>query len=85
MNSFRVDWEPAAEDELARIWLRSNDRQAVTTAQAQADRLLGFDPLNHGRHLSEGLYCIDVPPLVVTYSVDTANRQVEVSWVRSTG
>src|SRR5438132_609954 len=60
MNPFRVEWEPAAEDELARIWLRSGDPQAVTTAQAQADQLLSRDPIQYGRHLSEGLYCIDV-------------------------
>jgi hypothetical protein len=40
MNVFRLEWEPAAEDELGRIWLRSSDPSAVTTAQAQVDRLL---------------------------------------------
>ena len=35
MNSYRVEWEPAAEDELARIWLRSSDPRAVTAAQGR--------------------------------------------------
>ena len=83
MNPFRVEWEPAAEDELARVWLRSSDPSAVTAAQAQADRLLSRDPIHHGRHLSEGLYTIDAPPLTLTYTIDLANHIVEVSWVRS--
>jgi hypothetical protein len=45
MNPFRVDREPAAEDELARLWLRSRDPQAITSAQAQADQRLARDPL----------------------------------------
>ena len=73
---------PGAEDELARVWLRSADRAAVTAAQARADSLLARDPLSHGRHLSEGLYALDVPPLVLTYTVDSATRTVEVTWVR---
>jgi hypothetical protein len=84
MSPFRVEWEPAAEDELARIWLRSSDPQAVTSAQAQADRLLARDPIKYGRHLSEGLYGIDVPPLMLTYTIDLKARLVEVTWIRST-
>jgi hypothetical protein len=83
MNPWRVEWEPAAEDELARLWLRSSDPQAVTKAQAQADQLLSRDPIKYGRYLSEGLYCIDVPPLVLTYTINAANRSVEVTWVRT--
>jgi hypothetical protein len=82
MNPFRVEWEPAAEDELARIWLRSSDPSAVTAAQAQADRLLSRDPIKYGRHLSEGLYSLSAPPLILTYTVDQTRRLVEVTWVR---
>jgi hypothetical protein len=83
MSPFEVEWEPAAEDELARLWLRSADPQAITKAQAQADQLLARDPIQYGRHLSEGLYAIDLPPLVLTYTIDSAKRLVEVTWVRS--
>jgi hypothetical protein len=83
MNRFRVEWGPAAEDELARIWLRSSDPSAISAAQARADQLLSRDPMRNGRHLSEGLYCIDAPPLVLTYTIDQASRLVEVAWVRS--
>jgi hypothetical protein len=77
-----VQWDPAAEDELARIWLRAADRGAVSAAQARADQLLSRDPLTNGRHLSEGLYQIDVPPLAISYTVDQARQLVVVTWVR---
>ena len=83
MTRFRVEWESPAEDELARLWLQPGDPQAVTVASARAEQLLARDPLKYGRHLSEGLYSIDVPPLVLTYTVDQANRLVEVTWVRT--
>jgi hypothetical protein len=82
MTPFRVEWDPAAEDELARLWLRSSDPSSITRAQAQADQLLSRDPVKYGRHLSEGLYGLDVPPLVLTFTIDQTNRQVEVTWVR---
>ena len=33
MTAFTVDWEPGAEDELARIWLQAPDPPAVTAAR----------------------------------------------------
>jgi hypothetical protein len=77
-----VEWDPPAEDELTRLWLRAPDRNAVTAAQAQIDQLLARDPLSNGRHISEGLFRIDVPPLTVNYTIDQTNRRVEVTWVR---
>jgi hypothetical protein len=83
MSAYRVDWEPDAEDEPARIWIQSNDPQAVTTAQRLADQRLAQDPLRYGRHLAEGLYRLDVPPLLLTYTINPTTRVVKVIWVRS--
>ena len=81
MNPFVVDWEPEATDELALLWMQATDRRAVTRAQAEADRLLGADPVANGRLLSEGLYLLIVPPLGVFYEVDLGTRHVKVTWV----
>jgi hypothetical protein len=81
MNSFVVQWDPDAEEELARFWLGSNDRPAITRAQAQADTLLSRDPYG-GQHMSEGLYRLEAPPLVFTYTIDDANQTVTVTGVR---
>jgi hypothetical protein len=83
MTPFTVEWEPGAEDELAGIWLQASDPAAVTRAQAQADQLLAQDPLGNGRHMSEGLHRIDVPPLVLTYTVNAKQRKVTVNGVLS--
>jgi mRNA-degrading endonuclease RelE of RelBE toxin-antitoxin system len=84
MKRFAVDWEPDAEDELARIWMQADDPSAVARAQVKADQLLASDPIGKGQHVSEGLYQIHVAPLVLTYSVDAAKLVVQVAWVRST-
>ena len=80
--AYTVDWDPAAEDELARIWLAAPDRSAVAAAQQRADQLLSRDPAANGQHLLEGLYRIDVPPLTLNYVVDQARQHVDVTWVR---
>jgi hypothetical protein len=81
MKPFDVEWLPEAEDELAVMWLNAVDRPAVTAAQARADQLLARDPDANGRHLSEGLYAIDVLPLRLNYTINRAARKVEVSEV----
>jgi hypothetical protein len=80
--NYTVDWEADAEIELARIWLGAPDPDAVTEAQAEIDRLLSRDPTGNGRHLSEGLWRIHVPPLAATYTIDSNRRQVKVTGVR---
>jgi hypothetical protein len=77
--NWTVEWLPDAEDALAEAWLQAPDPQAVTAAQAQIDRLLARDPQANGQHLHEGLYQITLAPLTVFYSIDAAQRRVEVS------
>ncbi len=81
MKPFTVDWDSEAENELARIWMQSADPPAVRQAQTKADQCLAQDPLGYGRHLSEGLYQISVPPLVLSFTLDAARRHVQVTWV----
>ena len=82
MNSFTVEWDKDAENELAAIYLSASTPAAVTRAQARADRLLADDPVGNGNLLSEGLYRLLVVPLVVNYTVDEIRRHVQVTWVR---
>lgn len=78
--NYAVEWLPQAEDALAAIWLQTFD-PAVTAAEARINRLLSRDPHGNGEHRSEGLYRIEVTPLVVAYEIDDAARRVTVSWV----
>jgi hypothetical protein len=83
MSLFLVEWLPAALEELARLWLLASDPEAITKAQNEADQLLARDPIKYGRHLSEGLFRLEVQPLILNYTIDFQNRRVEVGWVRT--
>ena len=84
MNPFDVEWPPPILSDLADIWTKATNRQAVTDASDAIDDLLSRDPINNGVHISEGLYRLVAPPLVVCYEVDAARRRVKVSrvWYR---
>lgn len=73
MISYRVDWEPKAEQDLTLIWLQTFD-PAVTSAQARIDDLLARNPTGHGRYLSEGLYQIRITPLAA-FSITSTKRR----------
>jgi plasmid stabilization system protein ParE len=81
MSRYTVSWTEDAEQELADIWTRAGDREAVTAADAAITRLLASDPINNGTDLAEGLRKLIVDPLMVYYSVDPGKRFVEVSHV----
>ncbi len=81
MNAYFVDWPTDILPDLADVWLRAPDRRAVTNAEARIDKLLADNPIGNGRHLSEGLYQLRVPPLCVTYTVDVAQHRVEINSV----
>jgi hypothetical protein len=80
--NYSVDWDAAAEIELARIWSQAPDPAAVTAAQARIDRLLPRDPQGNDWYLAEELWQINVSPLAVSYTIDDTRRHVQVSWVR---
>ena len=46
--SYEVIWRRAAENELADIWMKSNDRGAINRASATLDRLLEHEGPNAG-------------------------------------
>jgi mRNA-degrading endonuclease RelE of RelBE toxin-antitoxin system len=82
--NFTVDWEKGAENDLMDLWLAAPDQRAITTASAAIDQLLSTDPYAFGQHLSEGLWRLRVPPLVVHYSIDPNQQHVEVTAVART-
>jgi hypothetical protein len=77
--NFAVSWDNAAEDDLAAIWMTGPDFLAVTRASAMVDQLLALDPLGFGEYLSEGLWRLRVPPLIVHYTIDLNQWHVEVT------
>lgn len=77
MMRFTVTWHPAAEAELAEIWLRASDRSSVTRAANAIDQALGAKPLEEGEEFY-GDRIFVVPPLAVTYSVSEQDLSVQI-------
>jgi len=74
---YTVTWDRDAEDELARIWLDTGDRAAVTSAADRIDHILRDDPDVEGEEF-HGDRILIVPPLAVIFAVITDDRIVKV-------
>ena len=80
--NFGVDWGSGIRKELHLLWATAPDPAAVRNAAEKVEQQLGTDPYQSGKHLSEGLWRIVVPPLVAHYSIDASSRSVEITDVR---
>jgi hypothetical protein len=76
---FSLTWDEAAQGELADIWMYAPDRQDVTRAANEIDRLLRLRPLVVGEEFGTDR-TLAVPPLEVLYTVSPDDCRV---WVRS--
>lgn len=79
---FDVLWSPAAEAQLARLWLAAKDRAALTEAANEIDRLLMEQPEEVGESREGRSRILFVLPLVVFYEVDAAVQRVIVRRLR---
>jgi plasmid stabilization system protein ParE len=79
--SYMVVWLPSAINELADIWNRARDRQAVSEAANRIDRLLRIDPERKGQPFHQRRVLADTP-LVVTFAVHPDDCRVDVLQVR---
>ncbi len=79
--NYTVCWQPECSDELAEIWMASDDRAAVSQAADEIDHLLGSNPQKSGTPLHEGLWAIAVPPLKAAFTVRESDKIVEVQRV----
>ena len=82
MTRYTVVWHDSTLDELAEIWIKARDRNAVTTAAHIIDVELSEDAEAKGVEVSEGLRALFVPPLRILFNVDEGDRLVEVARIR---
>jgi hypothetical protein len=75
---YAVRWLPAAEQELAALWMATNRRTAVTQAANQIDQELSKSPESIGESRPAGLRIYFVSPLAVLFRVRTEDRLVQV-------
>jgi len=78
-----LSWVPSAEDELMLIWIGAPDRNAVSRATNEIDRLLRDKALEVGEETGANRR-LQVAPLEVIYTVsldDCRVRVLEVAYV----
>ena len=81
--NWTVEFAPGIWTDALVIWATSPDPAAARAAIEEVRDRLAADP-HTGRHLSEGLWTIAVPPLAAFYTIDTARRYVEITAVAAT-
>ena len=81
--NYAVQWSGRALESLAEIWLENPiDRDAIRTATAQLDRLLAVSPLDQGESRESGRRVFFLPPLAITFRVESERDLVLVLNVR---
>jgi len=76
--SYTVVWVPAAEQELAELWLNAAQRREVTEAAREIDSRLRFSPAEQGESRPRGRRILLVLPLGVTFEILPEDRIVRV-------
>lgn len=82
MPAWQFDLTDGATQELAAIWIVSNQRSIVNAAMETIERLLTSDPHSAGKELSEGLWAISCPPLRALYEIDDSRQDVNVQSIK---
>lgn len=75
---YTVIWQPAAEQELANLWMNAEDRQAIAEAADEIDDLLHNDAHELGESKTGWTRRTFIPPLGVAFEVRQADRMVLV-------
>jgi hypothetical protein len=80
--TYTVVWKQVAEDVLTLLWIKADDREAITAAANQIDQLLRSNPELYGESREGNERVWIVPPLVVVFEVQDQDRIVTVLSVR---
>jgi len=75
---FTVLWKPAAQQDLADLWMDSKTRGAITAAANQLDRNLSEDADQLGESRDQFIRIAFESPLGIEFEVDTEDRKVLV-------
>jgi hypothetical protein len=79
MGRYTVICLKEPENNLAALWIQGPDRAAITAAQHQIDQKLAADPETHGKHLAEGLWVLEIPPLKAFFEIHELDKQVIIT------
>ncbi len=73
-----VVWNPAAEADLAELWIAAPDQIAVTQAANLMEHRLHRDPYTFSESREENSRVMFEPPLAISYDVSDDDRLVTV-------
>jgi hypothetical protein len=81
--NFTVIWSEAAVQDLARIWMNATDRNAITQASNEIDRILSRDAQHVGESRPGGQRVEFADPLGFRFEVVVDDQRVTVGavWV----
>lgn len=81
--NFTIIWSEAAIDDVARVWLAATDRNAITLAANEIDRLLATDAHHVGESRLGNQRVAFAPPLGFRFDVIVDDLRVTVGavWV----
>jgi hypothetical protein len=82
MTKYTVVWLESALDDLARFWIKTVHRQAITDSADLADDYLATDADTKGEALSEGLRAVAVGLLRLYFVVRPDDRIIEIAYVK---
>lgn len=75
---WRVLWLESAEQQLAKLWDKDSDRNAITQAADFLDAYLAKDPIGAGESRLDDKYVAFALPLGVSYEIDAEHNRVRV-------
>jgi hypothetical protein len=75
---YSVVCTPAADGELAALWITANDRKAVSEAAAHIESALQVSPLDRGESREGNQRIMFVPPVGVRYVVYPTQGRVVI-------
>jgi hypothetical protein len=78
---FRVVWHQSALDQLASIWLKSDNRRAVTDSANAIDRTLSEDPEHSTAPVGDQMRVLHRPPLDVLVDILVDQKLVVIVMV----
>jgi hypothetical protein len=82
MTRYTAVWLESSLDDLARFWIKTVHRQALTDSADLADDYLATDAHLKGEPLSEGLRAVTVGLLRLYFVVREPDRVVEIAYVK---
>jgi hypothetical protein len=80
--TYTVEWVPAAEQDLAAIWMNAPDPAALTAAVHRLEQALAFDPLRLGESRGSSVRRFTTyGPLSVMFEVIVDDKKVLIQGV----